>query len=203
MQTQPCIQPHCTYHDEQILVMNRDIVFQHDSPWHGLKQHNYDWYLWAIERYGQFHSRTAMEQDVRYKQIIPYLIFMHDEKIFVMQRKATATEQRLANKFSIGIGGHIRKEDILGTTIFDWAQREFNEEIIYEDEFVFEPLGVLNDDTNSVGQVHLGFVFLLRGTTPHIKVRSELKSGELISLADISDLTPFENWSQLVLKELK
>ncbi len=189
-------------YDEQILVVRRDFIFQHDAAWHGLKQLNYDWYLWAIEHYGQFQSRLTMEQDLNFKQIIPYLVFMHDDQVFVVQRKETASESRLAGKLSVGIGGHIRKEDLLGSTIFDWAQREFNEEVIYHDEFEFEPLGIVNDDTNSVGQVHLGFVFLLKGTTANIQIRSELKEGKMVPLSSIKDLAPFETWSQLVLQSL-
>jgi len=143
-----------------------------------------------------------MESDPRYKQIIPYLVFMNNDKVFVMQRKDTASEKRLASKLSVGIGGHIRKEDLLGTTIFDWARREFNEEVVYNDKFEFEPLGIVNDDSNSVGEVHLGFVFLLKGSTSNIKVKSELKSGEMISLESIKDLSKYETWSQLVLKAL-
>lgn len=199
-------QPIPAVQDEAILVVKRDTIFQCDGPWQGLKQCDYDWYLWAIEHHGQFHSRVAMENDPRYKQIIPYLVFTHDDKLFVMERKSTATEQRLASKLSVGIGGHVRREDIAGSTIFDWAYREFNEEVSYEGDLEFEPLGIINDDSDSVGQVHLGFVFLLRGTTPNISVKSELKSGQLISCSELTHTSPdfvrFENWSQMVLRAL-
>jgi len=202
MQRQLFKEPHIAVQDEQILVVRRDLIFQHDGAWHGLKQLNYDWYLWAIEHYGQFQSRIAMENDPNYKQIIPYLVFMYEGDIFVVQRKETSSERRLASKMSIGIGGHIRKEDLLGSTIFDWARREFNEEVVYDDKFEFEPIGIVNDDSNSVGQVHLGFVFLLKGITSDIKIRSELKSGNMVPLSSIKDLTQFETWSQLVLQTL-
>jgi predicted NUDIX family phosphoesterase len=189
--------------DEQILVIKRDIVFQSDGAWHGLKQCDYDWYLWAIEHYGQFQSRIAMENDPRYKQIIPYLVFMHQDKVFVVERKKTASEQRLAGKLSIGIGGHIRKDDLLGSTIFDWARREFNEEVNYHDHFEFEPLGIVNDERDSVGQVHLGFVFLIRGSTPNISIKSELKQGQLVPYSSLTDTSRFESWSQIVLPYLQ
>lgn len=188
--------------DERILVIKRDSIFQYDGPWHGLKQCDYDWYLWAVEHFGQFHSRMAMENDPRYKQIIPYLIFTYQDQIFVVERKETTTEQRLASKLSIGIGGHINKDDILGSTLFDWAQREFNEEVSYHDPFEFEPLGIINDDTDSVGQVHLGFVFLLRGSTPNISIKSELKNGQLIKRSSITDVSRFESWSKIVLEHI-
>jgi predicted NUDIX family phosphoesterase len=171
--------------DEQILVVRRDTIFQSDGPWHGLKQDDYDWYLWAVMHHGQFHSRIAMENDPRYKQIIPYLVFMHDDHVFVMERKETSTEQRLASKLTIGIGGHVRKEDLLGSNLFD-----------------VEPLGIINDDSDSVGQVHLGFVFLVRGSTPHISVKSELKHGHLVPRSSLTDDSRFESWSQIILPYL-
>ena len=116
-----------------------------------------------------------------------------------MQRTAQATEKRLQNKYSLGIGGHIRQEDLTSDNIYDWARREFHEEVEYKDELSIKPLGILNDDSNPVGQVHIGFVLLLEGSTPNIKVKSELKSGELVTLQDCQAyFTHMESWSQIV-----
>ena len=104
-----------------------------------------------------------MEQDQAYKQIIPYLIFAHQGRYFVMQRASTSSEQRLKNKFTLGIGGHIRQEDIRDDSIFSWAQREFHEEINYSGNVAIQVLGVVNDESNDVGKVHLGLVLLLQG----------------------------------------
>ena len=62
---------------------------------------------------------------VTYKQIIPYMIFEYADNYFLMERKSTASEQRLKSKLSLGIGGHIRQEDLDGGTIFDWASENF------------------------------------------------------------------------------
>jgi predicted NUDIX family phosphoesterase len=202
MQKQHCVEKEHVMHDEDILVVNREVIFQRDCAWSGLKRVHMDWYLSTIEQRGEFQPRSLMECDARYKQIIPYIVFMHDDHVFVMQRKNTASEKRLASKLTVGIGGHIRKEDLVSSTIFGWATREFHEEVAYNDAFTVEPLGIVNDDSNSVGEVHLGFVFLVRGTTPHIAIRSELKSGVLVPLASIKDAALYETWSQVVLREL-
>lgn len=145
-----------------------------------------------------------MEVDPTYKQIIPYLIFCHEDKYFVMQRQAKATETRLQSKFSLGIGGHIRQEDITGDDIIGWARREFEEEVDYNGSFTVEPLGILNDDSNAVGQVHVGFVYLLKGNSAHIKVKEELKSGELFTLEEcMSFYDRMETWSQIVFNFLQ
>ncbi len=47
-----------------------------------------------------------------------------------MQRTAQASEQRLQNKYSLGIGGHIRQEDITNGSLADWARRKFMKKLI-------------------------------------------------------------------------
>lgn len=186
-------------HDEMILVVKRSDFFKQEPPWAGLKHVNFDSYLSMIQSKKEFLPRAAMELDTSYKQIIPYLVFSHEDRYFLMQRSSNQTESRLRNKFSLGIGGHIQQEDLKDNSIFSWAEREFHEEVDYKDTFTIEPLGILNDDATPVGQVHIGFVFLLKGTTPNIKVKSELKSGQLVSLDECKDyFSSMETWSQIV-----
>lgn len=185
--------------DEHILVVRREALFP-NGVWQGISRIDCDEYLGIIQDNKEFLPRALMEEDPRYKQIIPYLVFTHDNKYFLMQRHATASEKRLQNKYSLGIGGHIRQEDLTeGATITDWAQREFHEEVIYSGALKVLPLGILNDDSTPVGQVHIGFVFLLQGDTSHISVQSELKSGTLYTLEELKQFYPtMENWSQIV-----
>lgn len=198
----PSKQTHPRYHDEQILVVKRSALFP-DGTWNGLEQVDMQEYLHLIKTRQEFHPRGLMEQDHRYKQIIPYLLFRFENRYFLMQRKATSSEQRLANKYTLGIGGHIRKEDMETDSIFDWARREFKEEISYDGEFKIKPLGILNDESNSVGQVHTGFVFLLEGDSPNITVKSELKGGNLATVEECQmHAEQMETWSQMVLETL-
>lgn len=199
VQIQKNVEPTIQKQDEMILVVKRSEFFKHESPWAGLKSVDFDSYLTLIQSKKEFLPRSVMEQDPTYKQIIPYLIFSYQDTYFMMQRTDKATEGRLKNKFSLGIGGHIREEDLTDDSIFSWAEREFHEEVEYKDAFSIKPLGILNDDANPVGQVHVGFVFLLEGTTPHITVKSELKSGQLVSLEECKGyFNTMETWSQMV-----
>ncbi|HEX2977497.1 MAG TPA: hypothetical protein VHO47_00010 [Candidatus Babeliales bacterium] len=203
-QTQITPAPLSQKQDELILVVRRDQIFKHQPAWNGLKAVNFDDYLAIIKQHREFLPRSLMEQDPTYKQIIPYLVFEHEGRYFLMQRTAQATEKRLQNKYSLGIGGHIRQEDMETDSLFDWARREFHEEVNYLGEFSIKPLGILNDDSNAVGQVHIGFVFLLQGKTPNISVKSELKSGELLSLEELGTYFPnMESWSQFVVEFIK
>ena len=121
-----------------------------------------------------------------------------------MQRADKASESRLRSQYSLGIGGHIRSDDMQGKSIFDWARREFAEEVDYQGNLQVEMLGVLNDDSNLVGQVHLGLVLLLTGDSAQIKVNSELKSGILLTLSECESFAGLmENWSTVVFQFLK
>lgn len=189
--------------NEKILVVKRDHLFP-NGLWSGLKEVDFDYYLKLIQEKKEFVARGPVETDKTYKQIIPYLVFEHEGRYFLMQRKSTSSESRLASKYSLGIGGHLREEDIKGSTLFEWAQREFDEEINYSGKLDIQPLGVLNDDSNDVGQVHIGFVFLLKGDSSNISIRSELASGSLLSFEECKvRYAAMETWSQLVLDFLQ
>lgn len=188
--------------DENILVVNRETMFASEE-FQGLQKTNTDKYLDIIDKHKEFLPRSVMETDFRYKQIIPYLVFTYEDKYFLMQRQAKSTEQRLQSKYSLGIGGHIREEDMETNNIIDWARREFEEEINYSGNYTVEPIGILNDDSNEVGQVHAGFVFLLKGDNADISVKSELQSGELLTLSECKKYYDFmETWTQIIFDSL-
>ncbi len=186
--------------DEKILVIKRDIILGSEHIQGFLPILNFARYQQLILKHQEFLWRSTMENDPGYKQIIPYLIFKHNDTFFVMQRKSTASETRLQNKYSLGIGGHIRQEDLgAGDTLQSWAQREFEEEVSFDGTLTIHPLGLINDDSNAVGQVHIGFVFLLEGSSSSIAIKSEHKEGKLLTLEQLKPLYGnMENWSQLV-----
>lgn len=191
--------------DEKILVIPRATLFAEIPLFNGFQPvSNFGSLQAFINKNQEFHWRSNMENDPSYKQIIPYLVFEYNKTYFLMRRRSTASEQRLKNKFSLGIGGHIRQEDLTSCNLIDWAQREFHEEVAYQGTLLASPLGLINDDSNAVGQVHLGFVFLLRGNCPDISIRSEHKEGRLVSLDDCKTMyDDLESWSQLVFDYLK
>ncbi len=193
--------------DEQILVVQKNILFSHQVI-DGLKNVDFDLYQKFIEKHKKFLWRSEMEKNDLYKQIIPYLVFTHDNKIFVMKRKSNPSETRLQSKLSIGIGGHIRKKDLdsksMSNSIIDWSRREFKEEVKYKGKFKFEPLGILNDESNPVGKVHTGFVFLLHGSTENIDIKDEHQEGYMLTFKEcMSMYNQMENWSRIILDHLK
>jgi len=189
---------------EHILVVKRDTLFQHEQAWHGLKNVDIDAYLSLIQTHKEFLPRPDMELDFSYKQIIPYLVFKHKDRYFLMQRSNKASETRLQSKYTLGIGGHVRAEDLQeGATLFDWARREFHEEVAYDGNLSITSLGMLNDDSNEVGKVHIGLVLLLEGDSDQISVHEELKSGELLTLDECAAYADhMETWSRFIFNAL-
>jgi predicted NUDIX family phosphoesterase len=197
------VNPMHASHDETILVVKRAHLFQHKDAWHGLQKDGIQDLVSLIMTHQEFHPRSLMEHDYTYKQIIPYLIFRYQDRYFLMQRQAHASEQRLKNKMSLGVGGHVRQEDVQTASLFEWARREFYEEVSYTGTCSITTLGILNDDSNEVGKVHVGLVLLLEGSSADIQVKSELKSGRLYTLQECAAYyQDMEGWSQIVYQSL-
>jgi predicted NUDIX family phosphoesterase len=190
--------------DERILVVPRVHLFP-EAAWHGIKEVDFSAYLAIIQIHKKFLWRSYMEEDPTYKQIIPYIIFQYEDRYFLMQRRPDASAKALQNKLSLGIGGHIRQEDMNDDDcLFAWAEREFHEEVSYNGSLTkIQSLGIINDDTNLIGQVHLGFAFLLIGDSSHIKIKTEHKQGNLVTLQEcMTRYDQMETWSQMVLNLL-
>lgn len=190
--------------DEKILVVKRENLFQ-DDEFQGFKPiTHFSDIQQRIVQHKEFLWRSEMETNLAYKQIIPYMLFKHHNSFFVMKRRDDASEKRLASKYSIGIGGHVREEDLQQIDLAGWAMREFHEEVEYDGALRILPLGIINDDSNDVGKVHIGFVFLLLGSSDKISIKDEHKDGFLCSLSDLELLhNDMESWSQLIVQYLK
>src|SRR5262249_36733513 len=82
--------------------------------------------------------------------------------------------------------------------------REVEEEIFLESNYRERCLGLINDDSTPVGQVHLGIVHLFDLEEPKVRRREAEVThsgvaplGELVAACD-----EFETWSQFVLAEM-
>lgn len=187
--------------DEQVLVIPAKVAVPRN--WTGIKVRGLEDFPHLIKRHGTFQRRGDVEHDPNFKQIIPYMIFKYKNKYFLMQRTEDA-DPRLKNMFSLGIGGHINKEDLNGEQVLDWAKREFDEEIKYDGTYTAQPLGLVYDHSNEVGLVHLGYVILLEGDSKSISIKDEHRSGELVTLRELNKVyNKMESWSKLVVDYLK
>src|ERR1700694_434300 len=62
-------------------------------------------------------NRSEAENDRRYKQLIPYVLLMANNKVLRYRRGKGGQETRLHGLYSVGIGGHISDED---HGLFSW-----------------------------------------------------------------------------------
>lgn len=198
-------------HVEKVLVVARNEIFN-GATWHGISNDNLPKRLKIISTKHKFLPRGEVEQDPRWQQIIPYIVFENNGRIFLMRRRGNHTDKRLANMYSIGVGGHINKSDIKESKskgvrdnlIMDWARREFEEEVNYRGKYTSEFLGFINDDSNDVGLVHLGLAIRMIGDSGKISIGDEHKSGQLVSLGEVGKhYKHMETWSRIVYDFLK
>jgi predicted NUDIX family phosphoesterase len=154
-----------------------------------------------------FTERKPAETNPNLKQIIPYCVLSHQGKFLRYERGQSGGEHRLRTKKSIGIGGHINPIDTKHNqkTYENALERELQEEIEYEKILSRKTLGFLNDDSNPVGEVHLGIVEILELSSPNISPKEDaIQNPELLSLQRIlEDKDSLENWSQLTLQALE
>ncbi|TMJ01793.1 MAG: NUDIX hydrolase [Bacillati bacterium ANGP1] len=147
--------------------------------------------------------RAGVEEDPSFKQIIPYLLVRHRGRLFLVQRSTEGGETRLHGKYSIGVGGHINRGDVEGAqdVIAAGLKRELEEELLIRGTWQARPVGVLNDDSNPVGQVHFGLVHVVEVDSPDISVReSDTLAGRLAALQDVRAVRGhMETWSRLIL----
>lgn len=157
-----------------------------------------------------FLPRSEAENDPEYKQLIPYIIFCYTNsdgilEVFRYVRGKGMGEARLHSKESIGVGGHISKEDIGEHDIYQAGmKRELEEEVVISTEYTERCVGLINDDETEVGKVHLGIVHRIDVETPDVKSNEPdlIESGFVPVDKMLENLDGFESWSSITLKAL-
>jgi predicted NUDIX family phosphoesterase len=156
----------------------------------------------VISSGGVFLERAAAENDPGHKQIIPYALIRFGDSCFLLRRKSTQNEERLHNKLSVGVGGHINPEEGPhgGDAIQDGLTREVNEELHIASGYQSRLVGLINDDTTDVGRVHLGVLFEIISISPDVRVRETRKmQGAWAPIHALEEsYGSLETWSQIV-----
>jgi len=196
--------------EEQILCFKREILqaypaktFYDEGLWHRILSH--------LEP----EVRSSAEHDYDSKQLIVYVLINHEQTFLTYQRTPKTTETRLKALYSIGVGGHVNIDDRIQPTLFGgqepaWKEfvlnavrREVSEEVQIEGANAQEPrlICFVNDDSNDVGKVHFGVVFVVKLARPNVAIRGERGIGKL-SFRTLPELVAMgeamETWSQLL-----
>jgi predicted NUDIX family phosphoesterase len=171
---------------------------------------------------GRFVDRPAAESDPSLKQPIPYCVVRRGDELLTVRRRRAGTEERLHGLYSVGLGGHVGPEDGPEgdpNLLLRGMLRELSEEVhgLRPHASRARLVGLLNDDSNPVGEVHVGLVYHLTLPEPatpstppgteEIQIReiSKLQGGfrRLVEIQDLwQDPGRFETWSHLVLEAI-
>lgn len=201
--------------DEIILVIPRAMLFDHERlSFQGVLQDlaHIAELLERLECGMQCMRRGDVEENPAFKQPIPYLVLRQGEAVFCYQRLQGGGEKRLHDKLSIGIGGHM---NALATapprfvhTLMANLKRELQEELVLSEmPHSYHIRGLINDDSDAVGQVHLGILLEAHlPPTAQVAVReTDQLAGQWVPLAALTDPDAYErleNWSKLALTAL-
>jgi predicted NUDIX family phosphoesterase len=185
---------------EDVLVVPRSAVMAAPG-WHGLLEADPVAFEDLVTRSGRYAPREAMERDPSFKQVIPYLVLRDGLQYYLMRRTRAGGDDRLHDRWSIGVGGHLNPGD---GGLEGGLRREWTEEL--DAAFVpdFRFIGLLNDDTTDVGSVHLGAVYVADATGRPVSIRETDKlTGAFVDRdALVAVIDRMETWSRLVFEHL-
>ena len=158
----------------------------------------------AVARRGRYLDRALAEADPTNKQLIPYVVVRNGAAVFLMHRTDAGGDPRLHGKASIGVGGHLNPVDEGEDALLAGLRREWAEELVADWEPEFRLIGLLNDDSNPVGSVHLGVVFEVEAAGRSVDVREHDKLVGAFADAEVlaASWDRLETWSVLVAESL-
>ena len=191
---------------EEVLVFKRDLLpdlptdaFIHDTD-----------LLSDLIRIATFIDRATAEHDPSYKQLIPYSIIRNEGSVFQYKRSAWGQEPRLHGLYSIGVGGHVNRSDILPLftdvkSIIEWArERELTEE--FNVKHLGQPrlIGLINDESDQVGRVHFGIAYEYCLDEPKVEPREKRNhiQYDFIPIEEaVTHKERYESWSRIVIEQ--
>jgi predicted NUDIX family phosphoesterase len=167
------------------------------AGWRGVLVGDLAPWLGRIAEEGRFRPRDEAEHDPDWKQVIPYLVLRDRGRIFLMRRTRAGSDARLHERWSIGIGGHLNPGD---GDVLGGLGREFAEELDADWEPEFHLVGLLNDDSDPVGAVHLGVVYAAEAAGRAVSVRERHKlEGTFVAPIEVLRVYDrLETWSSLL-----
>ncbi|MGB6221037.1 hypothetical protein [Haloferula sp.] len=199
------------YAGEEVLVVPRSLLDEIGS-FQGIRTEGMDAAIVRLLDPANhfFMDRAEAEDDPSHKQLIPYCVIRCGSRVLNYTRGKAGGEARLHALRSVGVGGHINPVDTgdgrTGPDAYHAAvERELHEELVFKVAHTNEVIALLNDDSNPVGQVHLGVVHLIELESDQIESNedalADLRFTELDELAGPM-LERLETWSQFCVKHL-
>lgn len=197
--------------DEKILVVDRETLFEQESLMFQGVQTNERIVTYLMKKFMHYEEvrRGDAETNEEWKQPIPSVIIKRGDEVFVYKRLRAGGESRLHDQLSLTVGGHMNRiNDVQnwGTNLVMNVQRELYEEVAVEGPHKLPTLiGLLNDDSDEVGRVHIGILFVLEipeGTKVSVREVDKLE-GYWLRKQDLNKaglFEAFESWSQIIVE---
>ena len=155
-----------------------------------------------------YRLRADVEDDIRYKQLIPYVIIIQNGMLLSYSRGKGGGENRLHGLRSIGVGGHIASEDATlfskdALGYYEGMWRELREEVDIDNPLREAAVALINDDSNSVGAVHFGVVHIVEVSGQSAAGgRKGIVAPEFIDVATAKkNIASYESWSRLCIEK--
>lgn len=199
--------------DEMITVVPRKILFNdEENKFNGFLDKNTVKGQEIFDTLSKFEvkRRGDMEEDPTFKQLISYCILENEnDELLVYERLSGGGEARLHGQSSIGVGGHmndVKGAESINEVLRVNAQRELEEEVGLSKSKSqnLAYIGFINDDTNEVGEVHLGVVFKIHVNSNDVEaMETDTLRIKWVDQSKIEDYDEFETWSALILQAIK
>lgn len=200
--------------DEIIIVARRSKVFENEHFCFQGTEQNQTFVERIVENISnsfELMRRGDAETNFDYLQPIPYAVIKRGKEIFLYERLKGAGESRLHNKLSLGVGGHMNEiedavnfEEVLTENLFREVTEELN---VGDQEIQLQPIGLINDDENEVGRVHIGILVIIHvpeGQEVTVRETDQL-DGKFVSLEELKQKETYdrlENWSKIAVNIL-
>lgn len=188
--------------DERVLVVSRDDAAAVAGP--GFTRCGYSKFERILgARSARFMARRDVEDDPAWRQLIPYTVLRCGGEVFAYRRGGG--EGRLLGRRSLGVGGHVAEGDGGGRgpadAFYACTVRELNEEVDLRSGFLFDALGLISDDSDLVGRVHLGMVQVCELDSPEVEPREGglVEAGFVPVGALAAARDDYESWSRLLI----
>ena len=158
-----------------------------------------------IVQNGLFRKRSELERDPSFKQLIPYAIISNKESFYLFKRTSKQTEKRLHNKLHLGVGGHMNPGISNEQYLINELKRELFEEVkllngcLIED---IEFIGFINDDSISVGSVHIGLLYNIHISNKNVVINETDKmTADWIDKTDLIEYyEEMETWTKIAIE---
>ncbi|MCP1324309.1 NUDIX domain-containing protein [Bacillus sp. S0628] len=209
--------------DEVVIVVNRNKLFKNgELQFQGVTSDArlVDSIMYHLDMYYKSMRRGSVEEvdtpvsknaelNFDYKQPIPYIVIRRGEnEFFVTERLQGGGESRLHGKLAMGAGGHINPLSVTEDEPFEIVleeniKRELEEELDISRKVEIKPIGLINDDSDNTGKVHIGILGIIDldvEATVAVKEVEQL-AGHWMTLDELKSKEVYdrlENWGKIV-----